>query len=83
MESFKGITDKDIIEIFLMEEKQRGNKLVHGIQRRNGEVIVTFESLDLEGHIGFSEKIHLRIHSLSERQLGYLQGRGYSLSHEG
>lgn len=83
MESFKGITDKDIIEIFLMEEKQRGNKLVHGIQRRNGEVIVTFESLDLEGHIGFSEKFHLRIHSLSERQLGYLQGRGYSLSHEG
>lgn len=83
MESFKGITDKDIIEIFLMEEKQRGNKLVHGIQRRNGEAIVTFESLDLEGHIGFSEKFHLRIPSLSERQLGYLKGKGYSLSHEG
>jgi hypothetical protein len=82
METFKEITDKDIIEVFLLEEKQRENKLIHGIQRKNGEVIVIFESLGLEGHTGFSEKFHLEIPSLSERQLGYLKGKGYSFSHE-
>lgn len=82
MKGIKEIKDKDIIEIFLLGDKHRGDKLVHGVLRKGEEAIVIFERMGSEGYSGFPEKSHLKLSSLNELQLNYLKEKGYSLSHE-
>jgi hypothetical protein len=79
----KGIKDEDIIEAFLLGDKHRGNKVVHGVLRKTEDAIVIFERSGAEGYSGFLEKSHLKLSSLNERQLTYLRGKGYFLSDEG
>lgn len=78
----KGIKDKDIIEAFLLGDKHRGDKVVHGVIRRGEGVIVIFERSEAEGDSGFTEKSHLKLSSLNDLQLTYLKEKGYSLSDE-
>jgi hypothetical protein len=82
MKGIKEIKDEDLIEAFLLGDKHRGDKLVHGVLRKNGEVIVIFERLEAGGYSGFPEKSHLKLSSLNEVQTIYLREKGYSLSNE-
>ena len=80
--AMKGIKDKDIIEAFLLGDKHRGDKLIHGVLRKDEDVIIIFERSEAGGCSGFPEKYPLRLSSLSELQLNYLKEKGYSLSDE-
>ena len=78
----KGIKDKDIIEAFLLGDKHRGDKLIHGVLRKDEGVIIIFERSEAGGYSGFPEKSHLKLSSLNDLQMTYLKEKGYSLSDE-
>ena len=80
--AMKGIKDKDIIEAFLLGDKHRGDKLIHGVLRKDEGVIIIFERSEAGGYSGFPEKSHLKLSSLNDLQLTYLKEKGYSLSDE-
>jgi hypothetical protein len=82
MKGIKEIKDEDLIEVFLLGDKHRGDKLVHGVLRKNGEVIVIFERLEAGGYSGFPEKYRFKFSSLNEIQINYLKDKGYSLFNE-
>jgi hypothetical protein len=82
MKGIKEIKDEDLIEVFLLGDKHRKDKLVHGVLRKNEEVIVIFERREAGGYSGFPEKYSFKLSSLNEIQMNYLKDKGYSLFNE-
>lgn len=82
MKGIKEIRDEEIIETFLLGDQNRAEKVIHGILRKNDEVIVIFERLGSGGYSGFSEKSHLKFSSLNDKQVNYLKSKGYLDAHE-
>ena len=76
----KRIKDEDIIETFLLGDKHREAKVVHGVLRKNDDVIIIFERSEAGRYSGFSETYHFKLSSLNDLQVTYLKEKGYSLS---
>jgi hypothetical protein len=75
----KTIKDKDILEAFKLGDKDSEDKILHGVMRQEGKIIVVFEKKSDQGYSGFLSKSNFDFSSLNSDQRSYLESRGYSL----
>ena len=71
------IKDQDILEVFKLGEKNPGDKVLHGVIRHEGKIMVVYERNEGEAYTGFLEKSLFDPSRLSEVQLGFLKTKGY------
>ncbi len=75
----KEIKDQDILEAFKLGDKDSDDKILHGVMRKDGRVMVVFERKSDQGYSGFLSKSNFDLSNLSQVQLTYLEGKGYNL----
>jgi hypothetical protein len=73
------IKDQDILEAFKLEDKNSGEKVLHGILRYAGKILVVFERNSGEPYTGFLEKSIFDPNSLNEKQIQFLKNKGYEI----
>jgi len=73
------IKDKDILEAFKLGDKDSDDKILHGVMRKDGKVMVVFERKSDQGYSGFLSKSTFDFSNLSQTQIDYLERVGYSL----
>lgn len=71
------IKDQDILEAFKLGDRNSGEKVLHGILRYSGKILVVFERNSGEPYTGFLEKSIFDINSLNEKQIQFLKSKGY------
>jgi hypothetical protein len=75
----KTIKDKDILEAFKLGDKDSEDKILHGVMRQEGKIVVVFEKKSDQGYSGFLSKSNFDFSDLSPVQISYLESRGYSI----
>ena len=75
----KTIKDKDILEAFKLGDKDSEDKILHGVVRQEGKIVVVFEKKSDQGDSGFLSKLNFNFSDLSPVQISYLESRGYSI----
>jgi hypothetical protein len=75
----KEIKDQDILEAFKLGDKDSDDKILHGVMRKDGRIMVVFERKSDQGYSGFLSKSNFDLSNLSQVQLTYLENRGYTL----
>jgi hypothetical protein len=75
----KEIKDKDILEAFKLGDKDSDDKILHGVMRQDGKMVVVFERKSDHGYSGFLSKSNFDLSNLSQVQRTYLEERGYTL----
>jgi len=75
----KTIKDKDILEAFKLGDKDSEDKILHGVVRQEGKIVVVFEKKSDQGDSGFLSKSNFDFSDLSPDQISYLESRGYSI----
>jgi hypothetical protein len=75
----KEIKDQDILEAFKLGDKDSDDKILHGVMRQEGKMVVVFERKSDQGYSGFLSKSNFDLSNLSQVQLNYLESRGYSI----
>ena len=75
----KEIKDQDILEAFKLGDKDSDDKILHGVTRKDGRIMVVFERKSDQGYSGFLSKSNFDLSNLSQVQLTYLEGKGYNL----
>lgn len=75
----KEIKDQDILEAFKLGDKDSDDKILHGVARKDGRIMVVFERKSDQGYSGFLSKSNFDLSNLSQVQLTYLEGKGYNL----
>jgi len=75
----KEIKDQDILETFKLGDKDSDDKILHGVMRQEGKMVVVFERKSDQGYSGFLSKSNFDLSNLSPVQLSYLESRGYSI----
>ncbi len=75
----KEIKDQDILEAFKLGDKDSDDKILHGVMRKDGRIMVVFERKSDQGYSGFLSKSNFDLSNLSQAQLTYLENRGYTL----
>jgi LysM repeat protein len=73
------IKDEDILEVHKLEDKSSGDKTFHGVLRQGEKIMVVYERNSGDSYSGFQEKFHFDLSKLTERQIQFLQGKGYDL----
>jgi hypothetical protein len=73
------IKDQDILEAFKLGDKDSDDKILHGVMRQEGKMVVVFERKSDQGYSGFLSKSNFDLSNLSQVQLSYLESRGYSI----
>jgi hypothetical protein len=73
------IKDQDILEAFKLGDKNSGEKVLHGILRYAGKILVVFERNSGEPYTGFLEKSIFDPNSLNEKQIQFLKNKGYEI----
>jgi hypothetical protein len=73
------IKDQDILEAFKLGDKDSDDKILHGVMRQEGKMVVVFERKSDQGYSGFLSKSNFDLSNLSQVQLNYLESRGYSI----
>lgn len=73
------IKDQDILEAFKLGDKNSGEKVLHGILRYAGKILVVFERNSGEPYTGFLEKSIFDPNSLNENQIQFLKNKGYEI----
>ena len=75
----KTIKDKDILEAFKLGDKDPEDKILHGVMRQEGKIVVVFEKKSDQGYSGFLSKSNFDFSDLSPVQIEYLTKTGYPL----
>ena len=75
----KTIKDKDILEAFKLGDKDPEDKILHGVMRQEGKIVVVFEKKSDQGYSGFLSKSNFDFSDLSPVQIEYLTKKGYPL----
>ena len=75
----KTIKDKDILEAFKLGDKDSEDKILHGVVRQEGKIVVVFERKSDQGYSGFLSKSNFDFSELNPAQISYLESRGYSI----
>ena len=73
------IKDQDILEAFKLGDKNPGEKVLHGVLRYEGKILVAFERNSGEPYTGFLEKSVFDIKGLNKNQFEFLRRKGYEL----
>ena len=73
------IKDQDILEAFKLGDRNSGEKVLHGILRYEGKILVVFERNSGEPYTGFLEKSVFDLRTLNENQFQFLRSKGYEL----
>jgi hypothetical protein len=73
------IKDKDILEAFKLGDKDPEDKILHGVMRQEGKIVVVFEKKSDQGYSGFLSKSNFDFSDLSPVQIEYLTKKGYPL----
>ena len=73
------IKDQDILEAFRLEEKNSDDKVLHGILKFEGKILVVFERNSGSPYTGFLEKSTFDLDNLSLNQIQFLKNKGYDL----
>jgi hypothetical protein len=73
------IKDKDILEVYKLEDKNYKDKAFHGVLRQGGKIMVVYERNSGDPYSGFQEKSDFNISKLTEKQLNFLRDRGYEI----
>jgi hypothetical protein len=71
------IKDQDILEVFKLEEKSLEDKFFHGVLRGKGTILIVYEKNSGNSCSGFLEKTIFNLSDLTEKQILFLQGKGY------
>ena len=73
------IKDQDILEAFKLGDKNSGEKVLHGVLRYEGKILVVFERNSGEPYTGFLEKSVFDPRTLNEKQFQFLRSKGYEI----
>jgi hypothetical protein len=73
------IKDLDILEMFKLGDSNPSDKVFHGIQRRDNEIIVLFERETSGSYTGFLEKTKIDLNFLNQNQIEFLKCKGYEI----
>lgn len=73
------IKDQDVLEAFKLGDRNSGEKVLHGVLRYPGKILVVFERNSGEPYSGFLEKSVFDLGSLSEKQAQFLRNKGYEI----
>ena len=75
----KEIKDQDILEAFKLGDKDSDDKILHGVMRKDGRIMVVFERKSDQGYSGFLSKSNFDLSNLSQVQRTYLENKGYTI----
>lgn len=73
------IKDQDVLEAFKLGDKNPGEKVLHGVRRYEGKILVVFERNSGEPYTGFLEKSVFDLSSLNPKQFQFLRSKGYEI----
>lgn len=73
------IKDEDILEVFNLGEKNKEDKVLHGVIKKEGKIIVVYERNEFGIYTGFLERSILDLSKLNDNQIDFLRKKGYSI----
>lgn len=73
------IKDKDILDVFKLEEKNPKDVVFHGVLRQSGKTLIVYERNSGEQYSGFQERSPFDLTKLSDNQLQFLKDKGYEI----